>query len=297
MSTWLSLVAIILGVIEGLTEFIPVSSTGHMILVGTLLKFESLVGSPDKAELFYVVIQLGAILAVGYFFRKRLMSALTAPFQLATLPVVGSLFRDRSSSTPIKIPAAERLRTHLIVAFLPAAILGFLFHKQIKLLLNPLTVAIMLIIGGIVIIVVESFTNNEKRTTMLDTMTVRDALIVGFSQVLSLIPGTSRSAATIMGGMLGGMTRQAATEFSFLLSFPIMVAASCYEIYHYHHLLTKDMLSLLGLGFVTAFVVSLVIVAWLVRFVQRHTFLGFGIYRVILGAVILFLYYGMGLLN
>jgi undecaprenyl-diphosphatase len=276
MGTWISIVALILGIIEGLTEFIPVSSTGHLIVAGSLLKFESLVGSADKAELFYVVIQLGAILAVGWLFRARLFSSLTA---------------SSMNSAP------GRLRTNLFVAFLPAAILGFLFHKQIKMLLNPLTVAIMLIIGGIVIIMVELFTKEEKRTTTIDTMTVKDALIVGFSQVISMIPGTSRSAATIMGGMLGGMTRQSATEFSFLLSFPIMVAASLYEIYHYHHLLTKDMLSILAIGFVVAFIVSFFIVGWLVHFVQRHTFLGFGVYRLILGAVILFLYYGMGLLN
>ncbi len=274
--SWISIVALILGIIEGLTEFIPVSSTGHLIVAGALLKFESLVGSPDKAELFYVVIQLGAILAVGWLFRQRLISSLVA--------------KD-THSTP------GRLRTHLIVAFLPAAIIGFLFHKQIKMLLNPLTVAIMLILGGIVIILVEKFTDERKRTTTLDTMTTKDAFIVGCSQVISMIPGTSRSAATIMGGMLGGMTRLAATEFSFLLSFPIMMAASLYEIYHYHQLLTSDMISILAIGFVVAFIVSFFIVGWLVRFVQRHTFLGFGIYRLILGAFILFLYYGMHLLN
>ena len=270
MSPHLSILAIILGIIEGLTEFIPISSTGHMIIAGSLLKFESFIGSPDKAELFYVVIQLGAILAVGFLFRKRLVSSFVA--------------RTFTSN-------AGRLRTHLVLAFIPAAVIGFLFHKQIKLLLLPVPIAMMLIIGGIVIIAVEVFGKNAKRDTTLDTMTNKDALIVGFSQVLSLIPGTSRSAATIMGGMLGGMSRVAATEFSFMLSFPIMVAASLFEMIHYKSLLTSDMLGVLGVGFITAFVVSLLIVGWLVRFVQRHTFFGFGVYRVLLGVVILVLYF------
>ena len=264
------LAAFLLGILEGLTEFIPVSSTGHMIVAEALLKFETLMGSADKAELFTVVIQLGAILAVGFLFRQRLIASLTAA----------------STNT-----APGRLRTHLAVAFLPAAIIGFLFHKQIKLLLDPRVVAVALIVGGIVIIVVETLLKNQRRTTTLDTMTMKDALIVGFSQVLSLIPGTSRSAATIMGGMLGGMSRQSATEFSFMLSFPIMVAASLFEIWHYHHLLAKDMVTVLAIGFIVAFLVSLAIVAWLVRFVQRHTFLGFGIYRIILGMLVLAYFY------
>lgn len=271
MTTSLSLVAILLGIIEGLTEFIPVSSTGHLIVAGALLHFEQLMGNPDRAELFYVVIQFGAILAVGYYFRKRLMDSLSA---------------KTMGSTP------GRLRTHLAVAFLPAAIIGFLFHKQVKMLLNPITVACALIIGGIIIIVVEANSEKAKRETTLDTMTTMDAFVVGICQILSMIPGTSRSASTIIPGMLRGMNRSAATEFSFLLAFPIMTAASLFEMFHYRHLLQTDMLQVIGIGFVISFVVALAIVGWLVRFVQRHTFLGFGIYRVALGAIILILFFG-----
>jgi undecaprenyl-diphosphatase len=272
MTPQLSIVAILLGIIEGLTEFIPISSTGHLIIAENLFKFEQLMGDPDKAELFTVVIQLGAILAVGWYFRKRLQNALFAKIS------------DISQTN------AGRLRTHIVVAFMPAAIVGFLFHKQLKLLLTPIPVACALIVGGIVIIIVEAYSKRANRTTTIDTMTMKDALIVGFSQILSLFPGTSRSASTIIPGMMGGMTRPAATEFSFLLSFPIMTAASLFEMFHYRHLLHSDMFAVIGIGFVIAFVVALLIVGWLVRFVQRHTFLGFGVYRVILGALILILY-------
>lgn len=263
------IISVILGIVEGLTEFLPISSTGHLIVAGDLLRFNQLMGDPDRAELFEVVIQLGAILAVGYLFRQRLFSSLTA--------------KNGSSDS-------GRLRTYLIVAFLPAAILGFLFHTAIKnYLFSSLSVAISLIVGGIIIIMIEKFTKEEKRTTTVSTMTMKDALVIGFAQVLSLIPGTSRSASTIMGGMLGGMTRPAATEFSFLLSFPVMIAASGYELLKYRHLLHADMLGILGVGFITAFVSALVVVAWLIRFVQRHSFTGFGIYRILLGALILIL--------
>ncbi|MEO6941310.1 MAG: undecaprenyl-diphosphate phosphatase [Candidatus Kapaibacterium sp.] len=269
MSASLSIVAFLLGIVEGLTEFIPVSSTGHMIVIGDGLHFNSLIGSADRAELFLVVIQLGAILAVGWYYRQRLQA---------------SLFARSLDSKPGK------LRTHLAVAFLPAAIFGFLFHKQLKMLLTPLTVAITLIIGGIVIILVERSGKTAKRTTTVDTMTLKDAIVVGCSQILSLIPGTSRSAATIMGGMLGGMERSAATEFSFLLSFPIMIAASVFELVKYRALLTSDMFSTIAIGFVVAFVTALLVVGWLVRFVQGHSFAGFGYYRIAFGAMILVLY-------
>lgn len=264
------LLSIILGIVEGLTEFIPVSSTGHLIIADHFLQFKQALGSPDKAELFEVVIQLGAILAVGFLYRRDLWRALNA---------------TNLTSGP------GRLRTHLFVAFLPAAIVGFLFHKQItEYLFSPLTVSISLIIGGIIIIYVESFISVHRQKTEIKTMTMKDALIVGFSQMLSLIPGVSRSGATIIGGMSGGMTRESATEFSFLLSFPIMIAASVYELYKHRDVLSSDMYSILGIGFIVAFISALVVVRWLIGYVRRHNFVGFGIYRIIFGTLILILW-------
>jgi undecaprenyl-diphosphatase len=259
-------ISIVLGLVEGLTEFIPVSSTGHLILTDHYLNFHSIVGA-EQAELFEVVIQLGAILAVGFLFRTRLVKALTS-VHIASGPGL--------------------LRTHLAVAFLPAAIIGFLFHNQIKTyFFSPTSVAISLIIGGILIIVIEKMIAKRTHSRTIGSMTMRDALIVGFSQVLSLIPGVSRSGATIMGGYAGGMSREAATEFSFLLSFPIMVAASGYELIKYHDLITSEMLATLGIGFLTAFISALVVVRWLIKFVRSHSFVGFGVYRIIFGVIVL----------
>lgn len=268
----ISVVAIILGIIEGLTEFLPISSTGHLIVADHLLKFQDLLASADKAELFEIVIQLGAILAVGAIFRKRLISTIR--------------------STAI----GARLRVNLLLAFLPAAVIGFATHHFIKEhLFTPTAVAFSLIIGGIAIIVIEKRTTEGNRTIAVDTMTSRDAIVVGFAQALSLIPGTSRAAATIMGGMLRGIKRSDATEFSFLLAFPTMVAASAFELVKYRHLLTSDMLGVLMLGFLTSFIVALAIVAWFIRFVQRHPFTGFGVYRIVFGVVILALVAWAGL--
>jgi undecaprenyl-diphosphatase len=266
-SLWLQ--AIILGIVEGLTEFIPVSSSGHLIVASDFLKFQDLLGSPEKVELFVVVIQLGAILAVGYYFRHKLWYSLTS----------------RSLGT-----TSGQLRTNLLIAFLPAAIFGFLFHAFIsKYLFSTFTVAISLVLGGIAIILIEKKSDKEKRTIPLDSMSKREALYVGLAQVVSLIPGVSRSGATIIGGMLSGLTRVAATEFSFLLSFPIMMAASGYELLKYRDLLESSMIGALAVGFVVSFFSALAVVAWLIRFVQKHTFVGFGIYRIAFGAFLLLL--------
>ena len=264
------LLSIILGIIEGLTEFIPVSSTGHLIIADHFLQFKEALQSADKAELFEIVIQLGAILAVGFLYRRDLWRALNA--------------KDPSSGP-------GRLRTHLFIAFLPVAIIGFLFHSTItKYLFSPLTVSISLIIGGIIIVYVESFISVHRQKTEIKTMTMKDALIVGFSQVLSLIPGVSRSGATIIGGMSGGMTRPAATEFSFLLSFPVMIAATLYDLFKHRDLLNADMYSILGIGFLVAFIVALVVVRWLIKYVRSHSFTGFGIYRIAFGGLVLILW-------
>jgi len=264
------LLSIIQGIVEGLTEFIPVSSTGHLIIADHFLKFREAIGSPDKAELFEIVIQLGAILAVGFLYRRDLWRALNA-----------SDFRS----------GPGRLRTHLFIAFLPVAIVGFLFHSTItKYLFSPLTVSISLIIGGIIIVYVESFISVHRQKTEIKTMTMKDALIVGFSQILSLIPGVSRSGATIIGGMSGGMTRSAATEFSFLLSFPVMIAATVYDLYKHRDILNSDLYSSIGIGFVVSFITALVVVRWLIKYVRSHSFTGFGIYRIVFGSMVLILW-------
>lgn len=263
----LTIVATLLGIVEGLTEFLPISSTGHLIVADRVLKFQELLASADKAEMFEIVIQLGAVLAVGFLYRNRLMSTLSAKSGAST---------------------GGRLRLNLLLAFLPAAIIGFLTHHWIKeYLFSPMTVGITLLVGGIIIILIEKRTKEEKREITVDTMTPKDALIVGFAQSLSLIPGTSRAAATIMGGMLRGVKRAAATEFSFLLAFPTMVAASVFELVKYRHLLTSDVIGIVAIGFITAFVVALAIVAWFIRYVQRHPFTGFGVYRIIFGALVI----------
>jgi undecaprenyl-diphosphatase len=258
--------SILLGLVEGLTEFIPVSSTGHLIVADHWLGFHEQVGA-DSAELFEVVIQLGAILAVGFLYRGQLVSSLIA--------------RRPDSGT-------WKLRNNIIIAFLPAAIIGYLLHDAItEYLFAPLTVAISLIVGGIIIIILEKVLSSKGEGRELSSMTMRDAVVVGLSQVLSLIPGVSRSGATIMGGYAGGLTRRAATEFSFLVAFPIMVAASGYELIKYRDLLTSDMLSTLALGFAVSFISALVVVKWLIRYVQRNDFVWFGIYRIVIGIVII----------
>jgi len=273
MALPLWLVSVILGIVEGLTEFIPVSSTGHLIIADHFLGFKDMLKSADKAELFEIVIQLGAILAVGYLYRRDLFSALKVRLG-DTTSVYG------------------KLRLHLLVAFIPVAVIGFLFHSTItKYLFSPLTVSISLIIGGIIIVYIESFISMEERQkTEIKTMTMRDALIVGFSQILSLIPGISRSGATIMAGMSGGMTRPAATEFSFLLSFPVMIAATVYDLFKHRDVLTGDMTEIIAIGFLVSFITALVVVRWLIRYVRSHSFIGFGYYRIIFGGLILILW-------
>lgn len=268
LSLQVSLIAAVLGIVEGLTEFIPVSSTGHLIIVGELLHFSDLVGE-EQAGLFDVVIQLGAILAVGVYFRERLIKALLAPSPYTK---------------------AGKLRTYLFIAFLPAVFFGFLFHDIIKhYLFSPITVSIALIVGGIIIMLIERRPHKDNPSG-IEEMKAKHAWIVGFAQVASLIPGVSRSGATIIGGVMGGMTRVAATEFSFLLSFPIMIAATGYDLLKYRHILNAEILLPISIGFVTAFISAWVVVGWLVKFVQRHSFFGFGVYRVVFGSAMLLLY-------
>lgn len=256
--------AFILGVVEGLTEFLPISSTGHLILVSDLMGVND-----EKGKVFEIVIQLGAILAVVWEYRAR--------FALA----FSGLARDRTQ---------QRFATNLLVAFLPAAIVGLAFQSQIKkYLFNPVTVAIALAVGGLVIFAIEHWyaRHGKPRVTEVDSMSWSDALKVGIAQCFSLIPGTSRSGATIMGGMLSGLSRQVATEFSFFLAVPIMFAATGYEMVKYRALFTREDLAPFAVGFVVSFVFALIAVKGLIRYVAHHDFRAFAWYRLALGAAVL----------
>jgi len=256
--------AVILGVVEGLTEFLPVSSTGHLIIVSDLLGLND-----EKGKVFDIVIQLGAILAVCWEYRARFMKAFSG------------LARD---------PVQQRFAVNLFVAFLPAAIVGLAFQKQIKaFLFNPVSVAMALIIGALVIFLVERWyrRHGAPRVTSVDEMTWKDALKVGCAQVFSLIPGTSRSGATIMGGMMFGLSRQVATEFSFFLAVPIMFAATGYQLVKYRDLLSGNDLAPFAVGFVVSFVFALIAVKALIRYVASHDFKAFAWYRIVLGIVVL----------
>jgi undecaprenyl-diphosphatase len=253
--------ALILGIIEGLTEFLPVSSTGHLILAGELLGFND-----DKGKVFEIAIQFAAILAVVWEYRARLGHAVT------------SLGTD---------PASRRLATNLIVAFLPAAVLGFLFIKQIKYyLFNPIVVASALIIGGVLILWAER-RQHVVRAETVDDMTWRDALKVGFAQALAMIPGTSRSGATIIGGLFFGLSRKTAAEFSFFLAIPTMFAATSYDVYKNWHLFSVNDIGLFAVGGAASFISALLAVRGLIRFISRHDFTVFAWYRIVFGLLVL----------
>jgi undecaprenyl-diphosphatase len=262
----LLLKAAILGVVEGLTEFLPVSSTGHLILAGALLDFND-----ERGKLFEIVIQAGAILAICWEYRHRLA--------------------DRISGVLQKKPADIRFFVNLGVAFLPLAILGLLFGKYIKAaLFNPITVASTFILGGLVILWAEK-RDHKVRVFQVEDMYINDAVKLGLAQALALIPGTSRSGATIIGGLLFGLSRPAATEFSFFLAIPTLGLASLYQLYKERHLLAWDDLGMWAVGFVTAFISAFLCVRWLLRYVSTHDFTWFAWYRIAFGGLILLIAY------
>ena len=259
------IVALLLGLVEGITEFLPVSSTGHLIVAGSLLGYTG-----DQAKVFEVVIQSGAILAVCWEFRARLWG------------VARGLGRDAR---------ANRFVLHLFIAFLPAAVLGLAFNKAIKsVLFAPVPVACAFVVGAFVILWAERRQRTRPETVRIDdvdAMRWTDALKVGCAQALALVPGTSRSGATIIGGMLFGMSRKAATEFSFFLAIPTLFAACGYEALKNRHLLAAADLPAFGVGFAAAFVSAFVCVRWLIRYVSHHDFTPFAWYRIAFGAMIL----------
>lgn len=253
--------ALILGMVEGLTEFLPISSTGHLIIIGDLLDYND-----ETSKVFKIVIQLAAVLAVCWDYRERLSN------------VACGLGDD---------PTARRFVALLFVGFLPAAILGVLFHSTIKaLLFNPLTVATALIAGGLLILYIEKRAYHP-RIAAIDEMRWKDALKVGFAQALAMIPGTSRSGATIMGGLIFGLSRKTAAEFSFFLAIPTMLAATFYDVYRNWALLRSDDLPVFAVGFVASFFTAMWAVRGFIRFVSNHTFIAFAWYRIIFGIVVL----------
>ena len=257
----LLLKALILGIVEGLTEFLPVSSTGHLILAGDLLDFND-----ERGKLFEIVIQCGAILAVCWEYRAKLMS------------VVTGLASDR---------AAQRFALNIAIAFMPLAVLGLAFGKAIKAhLFQPVPVALAFIVGGFIILWAER-REHEITVQTVDDMGWKDALKLGLAQALALIPGTSRSGATIIGGLFFGLSRKASTEFSFFLAIPTLFAASAYQLYKERALLSADDLGMWAVGFAAAFVSAFLCVRWLLRYIASHDFTIFAWYRIAFGLVVL----------
>ncbi len=249
--------AVVLGIVEGLTEFLPVSSTGHLILAGWLLGFD---GPPGKV--FEVAIQLGAIVAVCILYVRRLWRVAVA------LPTDA---------------AARRFALALLLGFLPAMVLGAAFHGFIKsVLFSPWVVVTTLVVGGVAILVIERL-HLVARIHRAEDIPPSTALAVGFCQALAMIPGVSRSGATILGGLLLGLDRRAAAEFSFFLAIPTMLAATVYDLYKNRALLVADDLVIIAVGFVTALVTAMIVVEALLRYLQRHTFEIFGWYRILVG--------------
>jgi len=261
MDLWTAAQALILGVVEGLTEFLPISSTGHQIIVADLLNFGG-----ERAMAFNIIIQLGAILAVVWEFRRKIIDV-----------VVG---------LPTK-PEARRFTTNLIIAVMPAVVLGVIFADVIhEYLFNPITVATALVVGGVIMLWAER-RQHVIRVETVDDMNWKDAVKIGFAQCLAMIPGTSRSGSTIIGGLLFGLSRKAATEFSFFLAMPTMVGAAVYSGYKYRHLFQPDDLPVFAIGFVTSFIFAMIAVRALLKFISNHSYAVFAWYRIGFGLLIL----------
>jgi len=264
MEISLAIKVIIMGIVEGLTEFLPISSTGHLILAGSLLNFTG-----EKVKVFEIVIQAGAMLAVCWEYRVKIARVILD-------------FRHDI--------AARRFVVNLLIAFLPAVILGLAFGKAIKAhLFKPVPVALAFIVGAFIIIIIERRHRRVvySRVDSVDDMSALDALKVGLAQCFALIPGTSRSGATIIGAMAFGLSRQAATEFSFFLAIPTLFGATAYSLYKERALLSVADLPMFGLGALSAFISAFLCVRWLLRYISSHDFMVFAWYRIIFGVLIL----------
>ena len=265
--------AAILGVVEGLTEFLPISSTGHLILASSLLQFRG-----ENVDTFEIAIQTGAMFAVMWEYRRRIVDTLAG------------ILRERT---------AQRFALNVLIAFIPAVVFGLAFGSMIKSrLFHPVPVAIAFIVGGLIILWVEARHHRRfgerdlegarvARVETVDDMSALDALKVGLVQCLALIPGTSRSGATIIGGMLFGLSRRAATEFSFYLAIPTLIGAGVYSLWKQRAALGAADVPLFAVGLVFAFVAALLCIRWLIRFVSTHDFTVFAWYRIAFGAVVL----------
>lgn len=255
--------AVISGMIEGVTEFIPVSSTAHLLIFSWIVDFNSI-----KNNLFEIFIQFGAILAVCYIYKKRLILVVRK----------------------IKRKDNQQFAINLILSFLPAAIIGLLLHDFIKeVLFSPIIVACGLIFGGFVMIIVDS-KDRKPVVTRTDRITHKQATILGFCQSLAVIPGVSRSGATIIGGLLLGLSRRAATEFSFFMSIIVISAASFYDLYKNYGELEPSNIPVLIAGFISAFISALFVIRWFIDYVSKNDFVNFGIYRIVLGSILLFFF-------
>ncbi|AUM69951.1 MULTISPECIES: undecaprenyl-diphosphate phosphatase [Pseudomonas] len=261
MDLWTAFSALILGVVEGLTEFLPISSTGHQIIVADLLEFGG-----ERSMAFNIIIQLGAILAVVWEFRRKIFDVVLG------LPTQ---------------PSARRFTANLLIAFLPAVVLGVLFADWIHhYLFNPITVAAALVVGGLVMLWAEK-RQHQVHAETVDEISWKDALKVGLAQCIAMIPGTSRSGATIIGGLLFGLSRKTATEFSFFLAMPTMVGAAVYSGYKYRELFVPADFPVFAIGFVTAFIFAMIAVKGLLRFIASHSYAVFAWYRIAFGLLIL----------
>ena len=264
--------AIILGIVEGVTEFLPISSTGHLILAGSILSF-----TDERAKVFEIFIQLGAILSVVWIYRAKVLN------------VISNIGKKE----------ANRFIINILIAFLPAALIGLKIHSYIKTnLFNPFTVSFALIFGGVAILVIERLVNpplippyirGERGGLELDNITYHQALGVGFAQVLSLFPGVSRSGATIMGGLVIGLDRKTATEFSFFLAIPTMFAATSYDLLKNIKYLSLSDFPLFTTGFIVAFITALIVIKAFLSFITRHDFSVFAYYRIVFGIIVLLL--------
>ena len=265
MDLILALKAIVMGLVEGFTEFLPISSTGHLILAGSLLDF-----TDEKSNVFKIVIQAAAMAAVWWEFNERIMA------------VFRGMFSDSKQ---------QKFIVNLIAAFLPLAVLGLLFGKVIKaMLFHPIPVAVAFIVGGFVILWAEARQKAAPtaiRVQSVDDMTLLDAFKVGCAQALALIPGTSRSGATIIGGMLFGLPRKVATEFSFFLAIPTILVATVYDLIKHRELLTAADLPLFGIGSLAAFISAFLCIRWLLRYISTHDFTVFAWYRIVFGILVI----------
>ena len=262
MDSLLLLKAAIMGVVEGLTEFLPISSTGHLILAGALLGFDD-----AKAKVFDIAIQTGAIFAVILVYWERIRTT------VAALPTQRQ---------------AQRFALNVLIGFLPAVVLGLLLGKAIKAhLFTPVVVASTFIVGGFIILWAERRQQAAVRIQSVDEMGPLDALKVGLVQCLAMVPGTSRSGATIIGGMLLGLSRKAATDYSFFLAIPTLIGAGVYSLYKERALLSVADIPMFSVGLVFSFISAWLCVRWLLRYISSHSFVPFAYYRIVFGVLVL----------